>query len=548
MDHPRATFASLLFCLAALPLAFAACGGKGGAPTGTGGHGATSSDAASTASSTGAGVHCQATEESCGGVCVDLTSSAANCGSCGTACGAGALCCASACVETAACTFAVSATMPTSGWQNGGDYVTLTGQGFAAGMKVFIGDGRAAVKVLSPTTARIKTPPGPLGATDIKVQVGPGTAVLKGAFTYASAGLNTPWEQKKMSIVRGEDPGVAVLQDGRVLIVGGTAKPDSTMEALDTGILYTRTTDTVTDITNTMSTRRWHVGAVTLLDGRVLVVGGACYPDLSNCNGADPLAADLFDPVTNTFTPSKSKLAMGRAYPRSVLLPDGRVLISSANDPSLEIYDPDLDTFTLVPNPLAATAHVFGFMVLLRDGRALFGAGDAGNATAELFDPDTNAITATGPLKQGRSMLTAHTLPDGRVMVIGGASMSAGAVTDPLDSMETYDPVTGMFTTFPGKLSIGRCWHASALVRDGTVLVMGGYTVHGTCASSVDTVDQVDPVSGMVTPFAILPNTNTEWVAVTLLDGSVLGVGGGACGTTMALPDIDFLPGAKGPN
>jgi len=46
----------------------------------------------------------------------------------------------------------------------------------------------------------------------------------------------------------------------------------------------------------------------------------------------------------------------------------------------------------------------------------------------------------------------------------------------------------------------------------------------------------------------VLPNANTEWVAVTLLDGSVLGVGGGACGTSMALPDIDFLPGAKGPN
>jgi hypothetical protein len=141
-------------------------------------------------------------------------------------------------------------------------------------------------------------------------------------------------------------------------------------------------------------------------------------------------------------------------------------------------------------------------------------------------------------------MLTAHTLPDGRVMVIGGASVSAGAVNDPLDSMETFDPKAGAFTLQTYKLSIGRCWHASALVRDGTVLVMGGYTLHGSCSSLVDTVDQVDPVAGTVVPFATLPNANTEWTAVTLLDGSVLGVGGGACGTSMALPDIDFLPGA----
>ena len=41
--------------------------------------------------------------------------------------------------------------------------VTLTGQGFAPGMKVFVGDGRAAVKVLDANTARIKTPPGKVG-------------------------------------------------------------------------------------------------------------------------------------------------------------------------------------------------------------------------------------------------------------------------------------------------------------------------------------------------------------------------------------------------
>jgi hypothetical protein len=49
---------------------------------------------------------------------------------------------------------------------------------------------------------------------------------------------------------------------------------------------------------------------------------------------------------------------------------------------------------------------------------------------------------------------------------------------------------------------------------------------------------------GTVKMFSMLPNTNTEWTAVTMFDGSVLGVGGGACGTSMALPDLDFLPGA----
>jgi hypothetical protein len=40
----------------------------------------------------------------------------------------------------------------------------------------------------------------------------------------------------------------------------------------------------------------------------------------------------------------------------------------------------------------------------------------------------------------------------------------------------------------------------------------------------------------------------TEWNAVTLLDGSIVAVGGGACGTTQALPEVYFLPGAPIPN
>jgi len=114
-----------------------------------------------------------------------------------------------------------------------------------------------------------------------------------------------------------------------------------------------------------------------------------------------------------------------------------------------------------------------------------------------------------------------------------------------MDSIEAYDPSNDTWTTEPYKLGSGRTWHASALVRDGTIIVMGGYTTIS-CAPS-DTVDQVDPINNVVKPFGTLPDPNTEWNAVTMLDGSVLGVGGGACGGN-ALPDLDFLPGAPGPN
>jgi hypothetical protein len=512
---PLVTF-TLALSLCGVALTFPACGSSSttstptnDAATGDGGDGSDGGDGA-----------CSGTTSACGAACVDLSSDPANCGTCGNGCG-GTLCCAGACVDTKSCSFGPTAVSPNLGYVPGGEWLTIKGAGFAKGAKVFVGDGRAPTRVVDASTLLVQVPPGLAGFVDVRVEQAASSATLKGGYRYARGGIAPPWQQKPMKSVRGEDPGVAVLQDGRVLIAGGTSVPDSTANALDTAEIYTRSTDTVTSAANAMGTKRWQNVAVTLLTGKVLVVGGACFDDLTNCVG-DAKKADLFDPATNAFTPTKSPLNVARAYPHAVLLPDGRVLIASANDASLELYDPDADSFTLLN---AKQLHVFGFMVRLKDGRALFGTGDGGNKTAEVFDPDSGVITSVGPLVTGRSMLTAHTLPDGRVLVLGGSSVSAGAVTDPIDTMEFFDPKTNSFSLAKSKLSVGRTWHASALVRDGSVLVMGDATK----------------------PFAKLLNPNTEWVAVTMLDGSVLGVGGGACGTSSALPDLDFLAGTDTP-
>jgi hypothetical protein len=456
-------------------------------------------------------------------------------------CGSAAIrCCANVCVETASCALAVTSLSPARGFQNGGDFITLHGAGFAAGMKVYLADGRAPVRVLDAATALIETPPGPVGAQDVKIVVGGASAIRHHGFLYRSGALELQWEQKPLMTVRGEDPGLAVMQDGRVLVAGGTTVPDNASAALRTAEIYDRPSDTVTAVTSMMSAPRWQNSAVTLLTGKVLVVGGACAVNQMPACTADQTSADLFDPVSNSFTPTAMRLNQPRIYTRAVLMVDGRVFIASGNDATVEIYDPASDSFTLVPH---AQAHVYGFVVRLRDGRVLLGGGDGGVTAAELYDTDSGSFTSANAMVQSRSMLTAHTLPDGRVAVVGGASNSAGGIVDPLASIEYFNPATNSFTAASYALATARCWHAAALVRDGTILVMGGYTLHNACSSSVATVEVLDPVAGKVTPFSTLLNTNTEWTAVTLLDGSVLGVGGGACNTSMALPDIDFLAG-----
>jgi hypothetical protein len=486
-------------------------------------------------------VACSGSQTACGATCVDLQSDPNHCGRCDRACSA-ALCCSGACVATQACSFAVTSIGPDHGFQNGGEYITLKGSGFAAAMTVYIGDGRAPTRFIDASTALIQAPPGLTGIYDVRVTAGAQTATLIGGYEYRTAGLAPPWAHIPMAAgtVRGEVPAVTVLQDGRVLIAGGTTVPDAPQQSLTTAEIFVRDTQTTTPTAGVMSSPRWHTSAVTLLDGRVLVVGGACLFGFSSCHpSTDNKSADLFDPTTTLFRPT-GRLNRARIYTRAVLLPDGRVFVASQNDATFEVYDPTTETFTLIPN---ATGHPIGFVVRLRDGRVLIGAGDGGVTSAQVFDPDTNTVSTVGSLTTARAMVTANTLPDGRVLVAGGTDNSAGYLTTPQASIEYFDPKTATFTAAPYAMSSARAWHASALVRDGTVLLMGGYTGHP-CSSSTAAVDVVDPVQGTVTQFANLVSQNTEWSAVTLLDGSIVGVGGGACRTSQALPDIDFLAGA----
>jgi hypothetical protein len=118
----------------------------------------------------------------------------------------------------------------------------------------------------------------------------------------------------------------------------------------------------------------------------------------------------------------------------------------------------------------------------------------------------------------------------------------------PLDSNELYDPSAaggkGAFGVAPFKLTAPRSALAGALVRNGTVLAIAGYTKPGDCNAVTASVDVVDVGNGLVKDFGSpLPEPNAELNAVTMLDGSVVVVGGGACNQPFAQPYIDFLPG-----
>ena len=87
-----------------------------------------------------------------------------------------------------------------------------------------------------------------------------------------------------------------------------------------------------------------------------------------------------------------------------------------------------------------------------------------------------------------RTRHTATLLKDGRVLVTGGFDGTAAVAT-----AETYDPATGAWSPTPGAMSIARRDHTATLLPSGKVLVTGGF-------GGGTTADVFDPATGVFTP------------------------------------------------
>jgi hypothetical protein len=234
----------------------------------------------------------------------------------------------------------------------------------------------------------------------------------------------------------------------------------------------------------------------------------------------------------------------------AAVLPNGRVLIVTGTwqgfgataVPTATIWDPATGTARGLASPLSARVNPTA--TLLLDGRVLVVGGFGGPyaysatavATAEVWDPETEAFTPTGTMAVARVGHTATLLTDGRVLVVGGAGRGNDAT-----SAEVWDPATGRFAE-AGTLTDGRGGHTATLLTDGKVLVHGGV---GSDGASVGRYQTWDPATSTFDAGGLWVDRTTSATVTRLDDGRLLLVGGITQGgaSSGAVWDMAFLRG-----
>ena len=348
----------------------------------------------------------------------------------------------------------------------------------------------------------------------------------------------------------------SLLPGSRVLVVGGETNTPGTQNVLARAEIYDLSANKWIDA-GSMNIGRRNQTATVLPNGQVVVIGGELGRAGTGTSTTTP-TAEMYDATSNSWR-TLAPAASSRSQHTATLLPDGRVLVvgglAVATDgapaqavSSSEIYNPQTNTWSPTGSlSLARNGHT---ATLLPDGRVLIvgGASLASSGTAaptasvELYDPVTNSWSATGSLASGRQGHTATLLPDGKVLVVGGQTdlsrggnltfVSAGlAALVPSSSAEIFDPQAKAWKPI-ASLSSERSGHTTTLLPSGQVFVVGGVGKVGD--APLATSERYDPAADRWVS-AAAPTARAQHTATLLPDGSVLIVGGkGAGGGALA--------------
>ncbi len=314
--------------------------------------------------------------------------------------------------------------------------------------------------------------------------------------------------------------GMSIMQDGRVLINGGTkgygslavvgVNGETPFTGLPNTSIFDPGTESFVDVAPTAH-GRWYPTVTELNDGRMMTTSGLNDTDGTNNNTSEIWDGEKWGaeiPGTPHITDFPS--FQFPLYPRMHLLPTGHVFYSSPSSATLD-FDPSTQNWTLVawtiyPGDDPNGERTYGTSVLLpltpqnnySPKVMIMGGDNPATDTTELIDlsPAGAQISdkcqsyapcwVEGPkMAQARVEMEATILPNGKILVDGGSAKDEEATTASLKA-EIYDPATNAFSS-AGSNTFPRLYHnVQLLLPDATVALTGGNPEQGVFENHVE--------------------------------------------------------------
>jgi hypothetical protein len=303
--------------------------------------------------------------------------------------------------------------------------------------------------------------------------------------------------------------GQAPLPNGNILLAGGTLRYDTASNncngkwhGLKSAYELNWSNNSLVKVAS-MKHGRWYPTCITMADGNVMVTGG--YDEYGDHNRL----VEIYNSSSKTWTvraaqsggstytvgnssagtcsgagsPSYSGAAPNLfLYPRMHLMPSGNIVVAGMLD-DIRLWNRSTGSWSTLGLSSPSYRH-YGTSVLLplnntttEKGKILIVGGsptsaDPATRTCQVLDFNAGnpSIRTVGSLRYGRKYLAPVILPDGNVVVFGGAAQGN---SNPRYVPEMFNPSTETWTTLTAA-SVPRVYHQVALLlRDGRVWTAG---------------------------------------------------------------------------